>query len=43
VLLRDLPTIPVFDYVNSAGYSERVRNVDFAWNGLADFENIELR
>lgn len=43
VLLRDLPTIPVFDYVNSAGYSERVRNVAFAWNGLADFENIELR
>lgn len=43
VLLRDLPTIPIFDYVNTAGYSERVHNVIFAWNGLADFENIELK
>ncbi|ONM47502.1 ABC transporter substrate-binding protein [Nocardia donostiensis] len=43
VLLHDLPTIPIFDYVNTAGYSERVHNVTFAWNGMADFENIELR
>ncbi|MFE4459570.1 ABC transporter substrate-binding protein [Nocardia tengchongensis] len=43
VLLRDLPTIPVFDYINSAGYSKRVHNVVMTWNGLADFENIELR
>ncbi|MEU4840497.1 ABC transporter substrate-binding protein [Nocardia testacea] len=42
LLLRDMPTIPIFDYVNSAGYSERVRGVAFGWNGLADFENIEL-
>ncbi|NUP27518.1 MAG: ABC transporter substrate-binding protein, partial [Nocardia sp.] len=42
LLLREMPTIPIFDYVNSAGYSERVRGVTFSWNGLADFENIEL-
>ncbi|MTE12256.1 peptide ABC transporter substrate-binding protein [Nocardia aurantiaca] len=43
VLLRELPAIPVFDYINSAGYSRRVHNVVQTWNGLADFENIELR
>ena len=43
VLLRDLPAIPIFDYVNSAGYSERVRPVTFSWNGLADFENLQLK
>ncbi|MEU1985813.1 ABC transporter substrate-binding protein [Nocardia sp. NPDC019395] len=42
VLLRDMPAIPIFDYVNSSGYSERVRGVDFGWNGMADFENLEL-
>ena len=42
VLLHDLPTIPIFDYVNSSGYSDRVRGVTFAWNGLADYENLEL-
>lgn len=42
VLLHDLPTIPIFDYVNSSGYSDRVRGVTFGWNGMADFENLEL-
>lgn len=42
LLLRDMPTIPIFDYVNSSGYSDRVRGVVFGWNGMADFENLEL-
>ncbi len=42
VLLHDLPSIPIFDYVNSSGYSDRVRGVTFGWNGMADFENLEL-
>ncbi|KAA0024459.1 peptide ABC transporter substrate-binding protein [Antrihabitans cavernicola] len=40
ILLRDLPTIPIFDYIASAGKSENVTNAQLAWNGLADFENI---
>lgn len=43
LLLRDLPTIPIFDYIASSGYSKRVDNVVMTWNGLADFENIELK
>lgn len=43
ILLRDLPAIPVFDYINSAGYSKRVTGVTMAWNGLPDYENLELR
>ncbi|MFI1914575.1 ABC transporter substrate-binding protein [Nocardia sp. NPDC020380] len=42
-LLHDLPIIPLFDTTAAAGYSKRVRNVAIAWNGMADFENIELR
>lgn len=43
VLLHDLPVIPIFDYVNAAGYSKRVTKVVQTWNGLPDFENIELK
>ncbi|WP_084523276.1 peptide ABC transporter substrate-binding protein [Nocardia inohanensis] len=43
LLLRDLPTIPIFDYTASAGYSKRVTSVTMTWNGLLDFENIELK
>ncbi len=43
VLLRDLPTVPIFDYIASSGYSKRVQSVAITWNGLADFENLELK
>ncbi len=41
LLLRDMPSIPLFDYVAQAGRSDKVRNVALTWNGQFDFENIE--
>ena len=41
LLLRDMPSIPLFDYVARAGHSDKVRNVALTWNGQFDYENIE--
>ncbi|MCM6778849.1 ABC transporter substrate-binding protein [Nocardia sp. CDC159] len=41
LLLRDMPSIPLFDYVAQAGHSDKVRNVALTWNGQFDYENIE--
>lgn len=40
VLLRDLPAIPIFDYIASAGRSANVTHAELAWNGLADYETL---
>lgn len=41
LLLADLPAIPIFQFKAAAGHSDQVTNVDLAWNGLFDFENVE--
>ncbi|RJO78481.1 ABC transporter substrate-binding protein [Nocardia panacis] len=41
LLLRDMPSIPLFDYVASAGRSVKVKKAALTWNGQFDFENIE--
>lgn len=40
ILLRDMPVIPLWDYINAAGHSDAVRDVAIAWNGLPDYERI---
>ncbi|MDH6123907.1 ABC transporter substrate-binding protein [Kitasatospora sp. GP82] len=39
VLLRDLPVIPLWDYINAGGRGRGV-SVQFKWNGLPDYPNI---
>ncbi len=39
ILLNDLPTIPMWDYVANGGEGVGV-NAPMTWSGLADFENI---
>lgn len=41
LLLRDLPTIPIFDQIGTAGHSEQVRNAQLGWQRMFDFENVE--
>ncbi|MFG1791054.1 ABC transporter substrate-binding protein [Nocardia sp. NPDC049149] len=41
MLFRDMPDIPVLDFVAAAGRSEKVKNVELTWNGQFDYENIE--
>ncbi|MGW6565222.1 peptide ABC transporter substrate-binding protein [Streptomyces sp. NPDC054975] len=40
VLLRDLPVIPLWDYVHAGGRGEDV-SVTFTWNGMPDYPGIE--
>lgn len=40
MLLRDMPVIPLWDYISAAGYSTAVTNATITWNGLPDYENI---
>ncbi|MGK2880193.1 MAG: peptide ABC transporter substrate-binding protein [Mycobacterium sp.] len=39
-LFRDMPLIPLWDYISAAGRSEAVQSVTITWNGLPDYENI---
>lgn len=39
VLLRDLPVIPLWDYLNAGAWGERVA-VRFKWNGMPDYAGI---
>ncbi|MFR9752617.1 peptide ABC transporter substrate-binding protein [Nocardia sp. 004] len=41
LLIRDMASIPVFNYVATAGHSEQVSKVELSWNGQFDYENIE--
>lgn len=40
ILLKELPAIPMWDYINAAGYSTLVGDVAITWNGLPDYENV---
>lgn len=40
MLLRDLPVIPMWDYIAAAGHSTAVSDAAITWNGLPDYENI---
>jgi oligopeptide transport system substrate-binding protein len=40
ILLRDMPVVALWDYINAAGRSAAVGNVTITWNGLPDYENI---
>jgi len=39
ILLRDLPAIPMWDYINNAGVNTGVK-AEIAWSGLPDYTNI---
>ncbi|RJO78058.1 ABC transporter substrate-binding protein [Nocardia panacis] len=41
LMFKDMVDIPMFDYIASAGRSEKVKKAELAWSGLFDFENIE--
>jgi oligopeptide transport system substrate-binding protein len=40
ILLRDMPVVPLWDYINAAGHSPAVHDVAIAWNGLPGYEGI---
>jgi oligopeptide transport system substrate-binding protein len=40
ILLRDMPVVPLWDYINAAGHSPAVHDVSIAWNGLPAYEYI---
>ncbi|SEK51353.1 oligopeptide transport system substrate-binding protein [Rhodococcus maanshanensis] len=41
ILLRDLPVLPLWDYIAAAGHSEAVSEVQISWNGLPMYEAIK--
>jgi oligopeptide transport system substrate-binding protein len=40
ILLRDMPVVPLWDYINAAGHSAGVHDVTITWNGLPGYESI---
>lgn len=40
ILFRDMPVVPLWNYISVVGWSAEVSNVRVAWNGLPDYENI---
>jgi oligopeptide transport system substrate-binding protein len=40
ILLRDMPAVPLWDYINAAGFSPEVHDVAITWNGLPAYEAI---
>jgi oligopeptide transport system substrate-binding protein len=40
ILLRDMPVVPLWDYISAVGWTSEVNNVIVTWNGLPDYENI---
>jgi oligopeptide transport system substrate-binding protein len=40
ILLRDIPVVPLWDYLNAAGRSTVVSDVVITWNGLPAYEGI---
>jgi oligopeptide transport system substrate-binding protein len=39
-LLRDMPVVALWDYINAAGRSAAVRDVTISWNGLPNYDGI---
>lgn len=39
-LLRDMPVVALWDYINAAGHSAAVRDVTISWNGLPNYDGI---
>lgn len=40
ILFRDMPVVPLWNYISVLGWSAEVSNVTVTWNGLPDYENI---
>lgn len=40
ILLRDMPVVPLWDYIGVVGWSSQVSGVAVTWNGLPDYERI---
>jgi oligopeptide transport system substrate-binding protein len=40
ILLHDMPVVPLWYTISTAGYSPAVSNVTLTWNGLPDYEHI---
>ena len=40
ILLRDMPVIPLWNFISVVGWSPHVSNVTVTWNGMPDYENI---
>ncbi|WP_301149664.1 peptide ABC transporter substrate-binding protein [Mycobacterium simiae] len=40
ILLRDMPTVPLWYYIAVIGWSPQVSGVTVTWNGLPDYENV---
>lgn len=40
ILFRDMPVVPLWNYISVVGWSAEVSNVTVTWNGLPDYENI---
>ncbi|OBJ65159.1 peptide ABC transporter substrate-binding protein [Mycobacterium asiaticum] len=40
ILLRDMPSVPLWYYISVIGWSTSVSNVKPTWNGLPDYENL---
>lgn len=40
ILFRDMPVVPLWNYISVVGWSGGVGAVRVAWNGLPDYENI---
>jgi oligopeptide transport system substrate-binding protein len=40
ILLRDMPVIPLWNYLVAGGHSTKVGEVAIGWNGLPDYERI---
>jgi oligopeptide transport system substrate-binding protein len=40
ILLRDMPVVALWDYINAAGHSPAVHDVTITWNGLPGYEGI---
>ncbi|RJO73532.1 ABC transporter substrate-binding protein [Nocardia panacis] len=41
LMLKDMPDIPLWDYIAPAGRSDKTKAAPLSWSGLFDFENIE--
>lgn len=43
ILYEDMPAIPLWTTLSTGGYSERVSNVVFSWNGVPMYYQIEVQ
>ena len=40
ILLQDLPAIPLWYQVAQGGWSDKVSNVDYGWDGVPLYYNV---